>query len=283
MDSESLKAILSAQDQSYRSALELFLGQVNAKVDNMQKTVMDLKQSLEFSQSEIVDLKREIIDLKKANKSHEETRQSLHADLVASSREISNLEERCNYQEDYNRRNNLQIAGLEETQGETWEQTVNKVFKLLEEKLELQNIQLERAHRVGQGVNNKPRPIIARFSRYSDREATKRAAIKLRGTKIFFNDDLCKASQEIRKAKLPSLKRARSEGKIAYFSHTKLIIREKSTNPANLNEKCHPNSGGATGSSGGGVGHGVSVTTVGVPDVSATNSQSRPRSTRNRK
>lgn len=54
-----------------------------------------------------------------------------------------------------------------------------------------------------------------------------RNATKLRGTKIYINDDLCPASQDKRRQQLPLLQRARSEGKIAYFRHTKLVIRER--------------------------------------------------------
>ncbi|KAK3859672.1 hypothetical protein Pcinc_034240 [Petrolisthes cinctipes] len=50
---------------------------------------------------------------------------------------------------------------------------------------------------------------------------------KLKGSRIFVNEDLCPASHNIRKAQFPALKEARSQGKIAYFRHTKLIIREK--------------------------------------------------------
>lgn len=52
-----------------------------------------------------------------------------------------------------------------------------------------------------------------------------RSAVKFRGTKIFIYDDLCHASQEKRRAQLPFLKRARSDGKIAYFCQ--LIIRDR--------------------------------------------------------
>ena len=113
---------------------------------------------------------------------------------------IKELGDRANYQEDYNRRNNLQITGVEEqAEGETWEQTAIIVNKLLEDKLQLPNIQLERAHRVGKRDNDhRSRPIIARFQRFGDREAVMRNVTKLHGTRIFINEDLCPASHNIR-------------------------------------------------------------------------------------
>ncbi|MPD00166.1 hypothetical protein E2C01_095622 [Portunus trituberculatus] len=116
---------------------------------------------------------------------------------------------------------------MEEQEGESWEQTCVKVKKLIEEKLQWPDIQLERAHRVGLRNNQRCRPVIARFTKFADREAVMRNDTKLRGTRIFINEDLCAASQSVRKAQLPLLKQARSEGKTAYFRHTKLIIKKK--------------------------------------------------------
>lgn len=116
----------------------------------------------------------------------------------------------CNYQEDYSRRNNLQIIGIREQPGETWEKRAIQVSKILEGKLELPNIELERAHRVGQRFDDRNRPIIARFAMYCDHEAVVRNVSNLRGTRIYVNEDLCPASQNIRKAQIPLLKQARS-------------------------------------------------------------------------
>ncbi|MPC81527.1 hypothetical protein E2C01_076148 [Portunus trituberculatus] len=58
-----------------------------------------------------------------------------------------------------------------------------------------------------------------------------RNVVKLRGSRIYVNEDLCTASQEIKKAQLPQLKQAKSEGKVAFFRHTKLIIKERTVNP----------------------------------------------------
>ncbi|KAK3874082.1 hypothetical protein Pcinc_020952 [Petrolisthes cinctipes] len=68
---------------------------------------------------------------------------------------------------------------------------------------------------------------MARFTRFNDREAVMRNVRKSRGSRIFVNEDLCPSSHNIRKAQFPALKEARSQGKISYFRHTKLIIKEK--------------------------------------------------------
>lgn len=228
MDSALLKTLLAAQDQAYKSALEVFMGQVSGKIEALQSAISDLTRSLEFTQSEMEDLKSEVKQLKREKEENQATIKALTEDSEISTKLVKDLEDRCNYQEDYNRRNNLQITGLDELPGgETWEQTAKQVSKLLEDKLQLPNIQIERAHRTGPQSSLRHRPVIARFQHYCDREAVLRNAAKLRGTRVFINEDLCPASQEKRKAQLPLLKRARSEGKLAYFRYTKLIVRDK--------------------------------------------------------
>ena len=121
---------------------------------------------------------------------------------------------------------------MEERGQETWEQTATAVTSLLEDKMELPGLVLERAHRVGPHRVDKPRTIVARFTRYCDREAVLRNAKKLKGTNIFVNEDLCAASQAVKSSQFPMMKQARAQGKIAFFRHTKLIIRERYTDNA---------------------------------------------------
>lgn len=227
MDATVLKECLASQDQAYRGFVEVHMKQVDEKLRAMQSTISDLTRSLEFTQQEVEDLKQKVKQQDHEIKSRKEANEELIANLQTSKKEIKELQDRSNYQEDYNRRNNLQFLGMEERPGETWEQSAVQVTKLLTEKLELPPIELERAHRVGQRVDDRHRPIIARFTRFSDREAVMRNVAKLKGTRIFINEDLCPASQEIRKNQLPMLKQAKSEGKIAYFRHTRLIIKDR--------------------------------------------------------
>lgn len=222
-----MKSLLDVQDKAYKNALELFMNQVDKKFQAFQTTINEVTKSLEFTQSELDEEKFEVKQLHRARKEDQDLIRRLSDELQEKSVLIKDLEERYNYQEDYNRRNNLQIMGVEENQQETWEQTALKVTELLDKKMQLPNMEIERAHRVGQRTETRHRPIIARFTKFCDREAVLRNAAKLRGTRIFIHEDLCQASQNIRKEKLPLLKEARSEGKIAYFRHTKLIIKER--------------------------------------------------------
>lgn len=158
-------------------------------------------------------------------------------------------------------------------------------WDLLANKMQLTDLALERAHTVGQASNQRPRPVLARFLRYSDRETVMRNATKLRGTKIFINDDLCQASQEKRKEELPLLKQARSDGKIAYFRHTKLIIRDRmnteargsgySPNGPTVGENGHNPGGAADGVAGGGAAVRAAAAAVGPAIVAGGDAGAR--------
>ena len=73
---------------------------------------------------------------------------------------------------------------------------------------------------------SRPRPVVVRFEKFSDREAVIRNSRKLKGTGIFVNEDLCPASME-KKEQFPLIKKAREEVNIAFFRHTRLIINER--------------------------------------------------------
>lgn len=147
--------------------------------------------------------------------------------------QIKALEDRCNYQEDYSRRNNLRVSGVAERPGgETWEQTAVLVKSLFLQQLQLSDVTIERAHRTGKPSPQGHRTIVVRFATFTDRELVMRNTNKLSGTKIYINEDLCPASQTILRSQLPQLKKARSEGKVAFFRHTTLVIKEKTTTNA---------------------------------------------------
>lgn len=221
MDLDAIKVLLEAQERTFRTAMDIVVEQLKSRIQTMEGTIADLIKSLEFTQAEVLDYKGEIKSLRKSDNEKKIIIEGLKT-------RIDELERRLNYQEDYNRRNNLRITGIQEQPGETWEQTSAAVMKLLEEKLQLPPMNLERAHRVGPVDPSRPRTVVVRFNNFGDREAVMRNARKLKGTRVYINEDLCSASQEIKKNQIHLLRQARQEGKIAFFKYTKLIIKEKS-------------------------------------------------------
>ncbi|KAK3882398.1 hypothetical protein Pcinc_013215 [Petrolisthes cinctipes] len=204
MDLEDVKVLLEAQDKTFKTALDIIVEQLKSRIQHSEETITDLVKSLEFTQAEVKELQNEVPVLKTSNNDNKTT-----IEIMKS--QIEELERRTNYQEDYNRRNNLRFTGIQEQPGgESWEETAQIVTKLLEDKLQVPTMKLERAHRIGQANPSRQRTIVARFEKFGDRETVLRNARKLKGSGIYINEDLCQASQEIRNKQLPLLKEARN-------------------------------------------------------------------------
>ena len=220
---DEVELLLKTQRDSYNDSIKHIINSFENRIQNLESNLSETKLELasvrrlnEEQNSSISHLVSEIEELKLSNSSA--------------------ISSRMDYLEDQSRRNNLRFDGLPEESEENWEQTSKKVQDLVKNKLGInQSVTIERAHRVGKRVSSKPRTIVAKFLRFGDRDNIVRNSKKLKGTNLFINEDLCEGSRAIRREKLPKLKEARAAGKIAYFSHTNLIIRDKdSADPSRL-------------------------------------------------
>ena len=225
LTSEDVKVMLEVQQKAYRDCVEMLLSDVTRRLRQLEERNSELVQSLEFTQKEVDSLKEENKTLKEEMKTVNKAT-SMNTTMEEKINKINN---KLDYMEDYSRRNNLRFEGMEEKPNETWEETQHKVQQLLQNQMEVGSVQLERAHRIGSShqVVTRPRTVIARFTRFEDRQRTLRNSSKLKNTNIYVNEDLCEASLQTRKAQLPELRKARAEGKVAYFSHTRLIVKER--------------------------------------------------------
>lgn len=113
------------------------------------------------------------------------------------------LIERTDDLEQYQRRNNIRIFGVEEKAGED---TDKLVVELCREKLGVRDIAVEalcRSHRVGRPTQPGPdgkkrhRPIIVRFTSYRDRRAVFDSKKRLKGSGITVREDLTARRLEV--------------------------------------------------------------------------------------
>ena len=140
-----MKTMLESQERAFNSALEIVVKQMNDQIHKLEDKVRDLTASLEFTQKEVDDLKN-YAKVHEQEKKETKTKINQLTDEVKSSN-IKNkeLEDRINMQEDYSRRKNVRITCMKESGGtETWEQTAASVTSLLENKMQLSGIMLER-------------------------------------------------------------------------------------------------------------------------------------------
>jgi hypothetical protein len=103
------------------------------------------------------------------------------------------------------------------------EDTAAIIYKFMADELSMREphkrIEFQRIHRLGKPNRKSPRPILARFLRYSDRqEVLELARSKLKGTNYAVYEDIPKELYDLRKAQMSKFKEAKRRGLKAIFS-----------------------------------------------------------------
>ena len=109
--------------------------------------------------------------------------------LNASKKEYATIKERVIDIQARSMRENLIFYGIEETENHEarlYSEEVLKTFFEKELEIDASNIELDRAHGMGKPKFRKdgsklPRPIVAKFQRFKQKEQVKRSAVKLKG------------------------------------------------------------------------------------------------------
>lgn len=143
------------------------------------------------------------------------------------------------YLDNQMRRNNLRIEGVNEIENETWEKTESLVKSTLTSKLnftadEIKDMTIERAHRVRMtGTNNLSvhKPIVVRFNSFKSRDSVLKACRLHKPGGLHVFEDFSSRVMRRRKELLPEMYARRNEGKIAYLSYNKLVVKERMYQP----------------------------------------------------
>ena len=191
----------------------------NIKLNYLSKETDGLKLSIETSQ-EIIDEK-----FKEINKKLNNDKQQHGNEIDELWQENEYLREKLRDIVDRCRRDNLRIDGLQEVENETWEQTEKILKGMIQEKLEIRDINIERAHRVGSTSNTLPRTVVAKFSTFKGKQLVLSAAKSLKGQNIYINEDFSEETMGIRKEKWKSVKSLRSQGKYAILVYDKIVVK----------------------------------------------------------
>ena len=220
------------------------LSRILQRLDTMDKNLGQL-DSIQISVNKITDqvntMSTKITGLETKMKAIEESRDfdSKSIDLLqAKQKEIDSIMQKMQKLEAEQKeklldlqsremRDNLLFYNFKEERGETDQQCMEKLYRLMENELALQNardIQFHRVHRVGRFNRNKTRPIVAKFAFYPDHERVRGAAKNLEGTSYSIGQQFPKEIQDRRRRLVPIMKKAKEEGKQAFISVDKLYI-----------------------------------------------------------
>ena len=208
--------------------LDLFseIATLKDRLKTIEDENKDLKKAAENAKEELQELKPSVANLC--------TQQAQDSEEVRKLRkEMEQIKCRNIKLEAYTRRENIKIFNLNETEGETPRETEYLVRNMMEEKLgiireDMNEIRFERVHRLTTRHNRqtptKPRPIIAKFSFYQDKEYVMSKVKNLKGTGIGTSHDYPKEIDVIHEKLYPVLKKAKQEKQSVFFKVDKLII-----------------------------------------------------------
>ena len=102
--------------------------------------------------------------------------------------------------EDRNRRNNLRIDVIKESNKETSEESKKKLKEMIRNKLEVKdNIKIERVHRVGPKDKEHTRTVVLKLMNYSYKEKIQKNIKILQRTKIYIINDYSEETTKMRK------------------------------------------------------------------------------------
>jgi tRNA threonylcarbamoyladenosine modification (KEOPS) complex Pcc1 subunit len=201
------------------------LDEIKNRIVCVEQDFKQMKSSLEFAHAEVQDLKEQIGN---AKNSEEENRNRIveleEAQLIEANR---CLHESVIDLKAPSMRDNLLFFNVEE---EEKENTDEKIFQILEEKLEIPDarnkIKIDRTHRVGRKRNaqRKQRAIVVKFNYFRDREFIRQNARKLRGTRIGIAEQFPEEIEKIRQTLYPEMKKAKAAKQRVRMVRDKLFI-----------------------------------------------------------
>ena len=223
MDTNSLELLLNNNLTTIKAFVEVMFKSVREEVSSLKDENAELRHSLEFTQSEVESLKVTVRD-------QDSQLKFFHEKLEAN----TGVGERVRVLEDFSRSKNLRITGLPQLTRETSEQTRHTVQKLINEKLQLDDVLVKDAYRVGNSnTGSIPKQVIAKLESTGDKFKCIKNGKNLKGSNIYVNEDLSQATMQIRNSKLDELKNMRKAGFIAYFSGANIVNRGRSQAASN--------------------------------------------------
>ena len=242
----TVRELLETQERTFKYTIELLTKNFKDDINEIKRTVEDLKTSLNFSQKDIDDIKSRIY---KAEERIMEAEEGIH-DAQA---DIDHSLDQQEYLENQSRRNN--VFGIPEKDAkeglESWEESEQLVKNEIKSKLKIEvDLNIERAHRVGKlrpqpshrhdgsNVKIRPRPIIVRFQSWKDKEMVVKKARQLKPEIIQFYEDYSKRTLDRRKEKIPELIQARKRSKRAFLVMDRLTVTDAGPN---LRDSVRPN------------------------------------------
>ena len=121
--------------------------------------------------------------------------------------------------EDRSRRNNIRIEGIPGSENEEWDVTEEKLRKVIKDEVDIENVVIERAHRVKRNNDNnenndqirKPPTVVAKLLHFKDKQDILHEAKSRKIRNFYFKEDFSREPLAIRKGPWNEVIRLREE------------------------------------------------------------------------
>ena len=188
-DDPNLKTMIKEIIQQMKEEL---IAYVSRKIEVLEGRLFDKEEENENLKSDIETLNKQI---EEQNEEYKTLKRATEKSKNKTDETINNLEQ-------YGRRNNLRIYGIQENNTEDAETTADVVVQTLNNKIENLNLakqQIDISHRMGKqtNANGKHRQIIVKFVSRMTREKIMSRKKQLKGTNIFIGEDLTRLNNRV--------------------------------------------------------------------------------------
>ena len=122
-----IKQMLSVQESMLKALFHSVISSVTTRVDDLLKTVTELRKSLEFTQKTVEKLDTVATKLEDAK-----------GEIGSLQKTLEEQSSKMEYLENQSWRNNIRVSGIPESADETWEIVEEKVKKAVREKLDME-------------------------------------------------------------------------------------------------------------------------------------------------
>lgn len=240
-DVKSIKAALPKIDQIEQSvkSMNLKITAFESKLSTLENKIQEIEQSASFMNTAYEEQKGELKETKSEMQKLQKLCNEMEKSITTCNQREEDATDKLLDLEARSMRENLIFYGLPETTSADSQPTTENCEKLVKElitsklQLDATPMVLDRAHRLGGNRARKPRPIVVKFHRYSDREAVRlkshEDAIKtsLRGSNLGVGIQSPQQYRDARKAFAEHVKREEERGQRARVIGNKLYVNNR--------------------------------------------------------
>ncbi|CAG2256516.1 unnamed protein product [Mytilus edulis] len=206
---------------------------LETKMSNMEGNMLGMKTFMDTVKQEVQQVSEDVDGIKFVVSEVEDSCKLIRQENHKLKNDIVDIQARS-------MRDNLVFVGINEFQNETTDKTEATLREFFVNDLKMSQedadvIKFDRVHRTG-SLNKKPRPIIAKFSEYKQREKVRFMAPNLKGTHFYINVQYPPEIIAERKKLYPIFKKNKEEGHTVRMVYNKLYINNVLYKPKGIVE-----------------------------------------------